>query len=92
MRLAALLLLTALAGTLVCAREYGPPPAPTRALTVQGSLSFCLHSSLSLPVLCWLLLPLQMTLPPNSPHVASGNPLALPAPWLISSRTLLYPL
>lgn len=60
MRFTALLLLAALAGALVCAREYGPPPAPPKALTIQGSLSSCLYSSLSLPVLCWLLFPLQV--------------------------------
>lgn len=64
----AVLLLIALAGVLISAREYVPPPAPTRAPTVQGGLSPCLHFSLSLPVLSWILLPLQVTPAPNSPQ------------------------
>lgn len=98
MRFTALLLLAALAGALVCAREYGPPTAPTKALTVQGSLSSCLYSSFS-PNAVLASLPSASDScpppPPNSPHVAylphwcgegGRKPLA------ISSHILLYPL
>lgn len=100
MRFAALLLLAALAGALVCAREYGPPTAPTKALTVQGSFGSCLYSSLSLLMLCWPLFLLQMT-PVPPPLILHMWPIYLTAGWereqageplTISSHTLLYPL
>lgn len=69
MRFSALLFLAALAGVLVYAGEYGSPSAPHQSPDHPGLISN-LYSSLPLPVLSWLLLPLQVTTAPSSPHIA----------------------
>lgn len=86
MRFSALLWLAALAGALVSAGEYDPPPAAPRSPDPPG-LTSRLRSSLFLPAGCWLPLPQRGTDPcpqlstrrPFTPGWGPRSPLAVPS-------------